>query len=95
MREPRQTREDRYVEIGPSRPGMAGIWGNVSITDGAALDDRLDEVAATVCRDDPRTAGQRRADALIAMAAGQMRLECGCGADDCLATGVDDKPLGR
>ena len=67
VREPRPTRENRYVEIGPSGPGMAGIWGNLAVTEGAALDDRLDQVAATVCGDDPRTRSQRRADALIAL----------------------------
>ena len=74
---------------------MAGIWGNVSLTEGAALDDRLDEVAATVCRDDGRTKSQRRADALIALAAGQRRLACGCGAEDCPAGGGADTPLGQ
>lgn len=65
VREPRPTCDDRYVDIGPNRPGMAGIWGNVSLTEGAALDERLDQVADTVCRDDPRSARQRRADALM------------------------------
>ena len=96
VREPRPTREDRYVEIGPSSPGMAGIWGNLPVTEGAALDTRLDEVAATVCRDDPRTARQRRADAMCALGAGQTRLECGCGSQDCPAgTGGTGKPLGE
>ncbi len=95
VREPRPTREDRYVEVGPSSPGMAGIWGTVSLTEGAALDARLDEVAATVCRDDPRTARQRRADALCALAAGQGRLACGCGSRDCPAAGGQEKPLGQ
>jgi len=95
VREPRPPREDRYVDIGPSSPGMAGIWGNLPVTDGAALDDRLDEVAGTVCRDDPRTARQRRADALCALAAGQTRLKCGCCAEDCPAAGNEHKPLGE
>ena len=84
------------MEIGPSSPGMAGIWGNLPVTEGAALDTRLDEVAATVCRDDPRTARQRRADAMCALGAGQTRLECGCGSQDCPAgTGGTGKPLGE
>ena len=95
VREPRPTRENRYVEIGPSSPGMAGIWGNLTVIEGAALDDRLEEVAGSVCRDDPRSHAQRRADALIALSNQQTRLECGCGAPDCPATGAaTEKPLG-
>jgi Domain of unknown function (DUF222) len=96
VREPRPPRADRYVEIGPCGAGMAGIWGKLTVTEGAALDDRLDAVAATVCRDDPRTAKQRRADALCALAAGQSRLACGCGSADCPAgPGGADTPLGQ
>ena len=99
VREPRPTRENRYVEIGPSGPGMAGIWGNLAVTEGAALDDRLEGVAATVCGDDPRTRSQRRADALIALTTQQTRLQCGCGSPDCPATGTTGtaakKPLGE
>ncbi len=94
-REPRPTREDRHVVIGPSStPGMAGIWGQLPLTEGAALDTRLDELAATVCRDDPRTKDQRRLDALCAVAAGQ-QLQCGCGSADCPAAGGADQPLGQ
>ncbi len=94
VREPRPARENRYVEIGPSSPGMAGIWGNLAVTEGAALDDRLEEVAGTVCRDDPRSRAQRRADALIALTSQQTRLACGCGSPDCPATGAaTEKPL--
>jgi Domain of unknown function (DUF222) len=96
VREPRPPQENRYVDIGPSTPGMAGIWGQLPVTDGVALDERLDEVAATVCRQDPRTTRQRRADALVALAAGQTRLECGCGSPDCpAATGGAPKPRGE
>ena len=94
VREPRPTCENRYVEIGPaSSPGMAGIWGQLPLTEGAALDARLDELAATVCREDPRTKEQRRIDALCAVMAGQ-QLHCGCGSSDCPAGG-EDKPLGQ
>lgn len=54
-------------------------------TDGAALNQRLDQVAAAVCKDDPRTKRQRRADAVGALAAGQTVLECRCGSPDCPA----------
>jgi hypothetical protein len=86
VREPRPVRDDRYVEVGPISPGMAGIWAKLPMVDGIAFDTRLDEISATVCRDDPRTAAQRRADAMTAMAAGQAQLECGCGAETCLAS---------
>ena len=61
VRGPRPVREDRYVEVGPISPGMAGIWAKLPMHQGAAFDTRLDQIAATVCRDDPRTAAQRRA----------------------------------
>ncbi|WP_094294773.1 HNH endonuclease signature motif containing protein [Mycobacterium neumannii] len=83
VREPKPPNDDRYVEVGPIGPGMVGVWAKLAFADGMAFDTRLDEIAATVCRDDPRTVSQRRADAMTAMSAGQMRLECGCGAEDC------------
>ncbi len=46
-------------------------------TDGAAFNLKLDELAATVCRDDPRTKRQRRADALMALC-GDAALPCLC-----------------
>jgi len=96
VREPRPVRDDRYVEIGPSStPGMANIWGHVTLIEGAALDERLDQVVATVCRNDPRTTDQRRADALIALSNQQTSLQCGCGAPDCPAGGGEKKPLGE
>lgn len=85
--------DERYVEINPVESGMAGVWAQLHATDGAALDQKLDAVAATVCRDDPRTARQRRADALGALAAGAEVLRCECGSPQCPAaqrrTGTD------
>ena len=69
-------REDRYVTVRPLSPGMAGIWDKVSLADGVGLDERLDALAAMVCREDPRTKENPCADALIALVAGQSALVC-------------------
>jgi hypothetical protein len=83
VRIPPKVRDNRYVLIGPTSPGMAGIWANVHATDAAALDKGLDELAATVCDNDPRTKDQRRPDASGALARREQRLACQCGREDC------------
>ncbi|MCV7236454.1 HNH endonuclease signature motif containing protein [Mycobacterium branderi] len=85
QRVPGERNQDRYVEIGPVETGLAGIWAQVQAHDGAALDHKLDALAATVCRNDPRTKAQRRADALGALAAGLDVMRCACGSADCAA----------
>lgn len=85
VRRAQQAVADRYVEVLSNDSGMAYLNGSIFATDGKALDRRLDEVAATVCDADPRTATQRRADALGALASGAQRLVCGCGRDECAA----------
>ncbi len=85
VRAERSADADRHVEVGPSRHGVSEFWGSVRAPDAAALDRRLDELAAMVCRDDPRTARQRRADAIGALAAGASALACTCGSGDCPA----------
>lgn len=87
VRVPPSVDESRYVEVGPTVPGMAGIWANIHAVDAAAFDQRLDALAGTVCKDDPRTAMQRRSDAIGALAAGAEKLLCGCGSPDCPALG--------
>ncbi len=84
-RVPRQRDADRYVDIEPVDSGMAAIWAQLHGSDGLALDRKLDALAATVCRDDPRTKQQRRADALAALAAGLDEMRCQCGSPDCPA----------
>ena len=69
VRVPPSVDANRYVEVGPTVPGMAGIWANIHAADAAAFDARLDALAATVCGNDPRTAMQRRSDAVGALAA--------------------------
>jgi hypothetical protein len=82
---PGQRNEDRYVEIGPTDSGLAGVWAQLHAPDGAALDHKLDALAVTVCAADPRTKAQRRADALGALAAGLEAMGCQCGSPDCAA----------
>ncbi|WP_260860371.1 13E12 repeat family protein [Mycobacterium tilburgii] len=68
------------------------INGSVFATTGRVLDGRLNELAKTVCDNDPRTIGQLRTDALGALAAGQDRLACGCGKVDCPAGSAPKRP---
>ena len=75
----------RHVDVVDDESGMAWLDGKVFNTAGRALDRRLDELAGTVCAADPRTHGQRRADALGALAAGAGRLVCGCESPECAA----------
>ena len=84
-RVPGERSEDRYVEIGSTGNGLAGVWAQLHATDGAALDHKLDALADTVCSADPRTKKQRRADALGALAAGLALMGCQCGSPDCSA----------
>ncbi len=85
VRVPGPRNENRYVEIASTDAGLAGVWAQLHATDGAALDRKLDALAATVCREDPRTKAQRRADALGALAFGAEVLGCQCGAPNCAA----------
>jgi Domain of unknown function (DUF222) len=48
LRVPGQRSENRYVEIGPTDSGLAGVWAQLHATDGAALERKLDAVADTV-----------------------------------------------
>jgi hypothetical protein len=88
----RSADDGRHVEIGPSRDGLAEFWGAVRAPDAAALDRRLNQLAATVCRDDTRTTRQRRADALAALAAGRSAMVCDCGSPECPARDADVEP---
>ncbi|WP_041311871.1 HNH endonuclease signature motif containing protein [Mycobacterium sp. JS623] len=80
---------DRHIEVRPSQNGTAEIYGEVRGPDGAVFDAALDELAATVCPDDPRTTTQRRTDALRPLAARAMSMPCLCGCPDCPAAGTE------
>ncbi len=85
VRVPPNIDDERFVEIDPSSPGMTSVWANIHATDGAALNQRLDALAATVCPNDPRTRQQRRADAVGPLARLESQLACLCGLPDCPA----------
>ena len=78
--------DGRYVVVEPGMcAGMAFFSGHIHAADGAALDQRLDALAETVCEHDPRTKEQRRADACGPLARREATLVCQCGRDDCAA----------
>ena len=86
VRVPPVVDDSRYVDVDPgAAAGIAFFTGHVHAADGAALDQRLDALAATVCEHDPRTKAQRRADACGALARGEATLACQCGREDCVA----------
>ena len=90
VRVPPAVDEHRYVEIDAASVGMAVVSGHIHAADGAALEQRLEALAATVCENDPRTNQQRRADACGPLARGEAILACQCGSEECPARAVHD-----
>jgi hypothetical protein len=82
-RNARSSDADRNVTIGPTRDGLTEFWGTLRAPDAAALDRGLTKLTATVCRNDPRTLQQRRADAMAVLTAGGTSMVCGCESADC------------
>jgi hypothetical protein len=86
VRVPPVVDDGRFVDVDPgAAAGMAFLTGHIHAADGAALDQRLDALAGTVCEHDPRTKAQRRSDACGPLARGEATLACQCGRDDCPA----------
>ncbi|MGC4960724.1 DUF222 domain-containing protein [Gordonia sp. DT101] len=71
---------DRNISVRPDRdtPGQSRIGGSLPAEHAAAVDARLTAMAAAVHAGDPRTAAQRRADALVALVHGATTLDCRC-----------------
>ena len=68
------------------------VLGTLWAPDAAALDRRLNQLTATVCRQDPRTNRQQRADAMAVLAAGASAMTCGCESADCPARANSAEP---
>ncbi len=69
VRTAREGRDNRYIEFGEAHQGMVSFWGSVRVADAAVLDRRLEELAAAA-PEGSGTLAQRRADALVGLAAG-------------------------
>ena len=84
---------DRFIEFGNSDDpdGVVSFWGKMRATDAKISEERLDELAAGVCADDPRTKRTRRADAIATVLAGADRLTCLCGDSACEGSGKDPR----
>jgi hypothetical protein len=79
----RVRREDkRHVNVIAQADGTAKRDGIVAAEAGMAFDKRLTEIAGVVCRDDPRTVDQRRADAVKAISESRT-LACLCDDPNC------------
>jgi hypothetical protein len=85
VRVPPKVDENRYFDVDEAGPGMAFASGHLRAADGAALNARLDALAATVCEHDPRSKSALRADASGALARMEATLACECGREDCAA----------
>jgi hypothetical protein len=67
--------------------GVVSVWGRLLATDGAVIKKRIADMVAGVCGEDPRSAGQRRSDAVGAILAGSDQLVCECGSETCPSVG--------
>ena len=67
------------------------LWGRLLATDAAVLQKRVTAMANGVCEGDPRSIGERRADALGALANGNQHLACACGSPACPVAGQPPK----
>lgn len=63
--------------------GTRSVWGRLFATHAELIERRLAAIARSVCDADPRTVGQRRAEAMGAVFAGADCIACRCGLPDC------------
>ncbi|GJF08077.1 hypothetical protein NGTWS0302_31400 [Mycolicibacterium cyprinidarum] len=64
---------------------VTAVWGRLSAPDAAVLQRRISTMVAGVCDGDPRSVGERWADALGALGNGNHHLSCRCSAPQCPA----------
>jgi hypothetical protein len=66
--------------------GYTSMWARLLTGDAKVFEQRVNEIAGSVCEADARTLGERRSDALTALAAGHTELACQCGDAEYAAT---------
>ena len=74
---------ERDVRVIARDDGATDLEGTLPAAGGRILAGRLRAMCFDVCGHDTRTHAQRRADALVALAAGHTHLDCTCGRADC------------
>nr|WP_090339023.1 HNH endonuclease signature motif containing protein [Mycolicibacterium malmesburyense]CRL67089.1 HNH endonuclease [Mycolicibacterium malmesburyense] len=90
LRRSESTTRSRDFSVGhiDDPAGTTSVWGRLLATDGAVLKRRIAEMVQSLCDDDPRTAGERRSDAVGAILSGSDRLACACGSHACPSADV-------
>ncbi len=78
-----RTRDFTVGSYGDDDAGLTSVWGTLHSADAAVVNQRVSAMAAGVCAGDPRSLGERRADALGALANGNQHLACACGSATC------------
>ncbi|WP_197373459.1 HNH endonuclease signature motif containing protein [Mycolicibacterium baixiangningiae] len=89
-REPATHTRDLQFGTITDAAGMMTVYARMYSPDGVALEQHVEDLARTVCPDDPRTIKERRNDAFAALSTGQP-LRCECDNPDCPAS-TPDRP---
>ena len=92
----RRAAKDLYVEFDDKDDpnGVSSFWGRLRVTDRKVLEQRLNDLADTVCAQDPRRRGELRAAALATLGVvgpSLERLVCQCGSPECTGSGKDPR----
>ncbi|MGB5151201.1 MAG: DUF222 domain-containing protein, partial [Mycobacterium sp.] len=88
--------KDLYVDFDDKDDphGVSSFWGRLRVTDKTVLEQRLNDLADTVCPNDPRRRGELRAAALATLGVigpSLERLACQCGDTECPGSGKDPR----
>ncbi len=88
--------KDLYVEFDDRDDpnGVSSFWGRLRATDKKAVEQRLHDLAETVCANDPRPLRERLSAAMGALGIvgpALERLACQCGDPDCAGSGKDPR----
>ncbi|OCB52138.1 hypothetical protein A5722_28070 [Mycobacterium vulneris] len=94
IREREKAERRRFVRVRPGPDGTARLEGTLTAKAGSSFDQRLTQLANGVCAEDPRTPGQRRADAVEAMSENRA-LVCLCGRPECPHAEPAEPPAAR